>query len=270
MKNIERVVIFAVLVFIMASCGTTKKTNDDALSEGDQLMKQRIEERDEGMRKMGADFIALGVEPNWMLMIDKSSRVIELKMDGQKPQKYFLNADEYIDVHNIHMNNASSNLIISSTEGECIDPNTGEVMLYHVVVDFNGQTYEGCGKDLRNIEHKPMIIPVELNGGWALESINGEITNQTADVFQPILDIKLKESLAIGTTGCNNFQTEIIIEGNKMSFPPFMMTQKFCEGTIEAPFVKAITRVTRYSVQDKTLMMYDEEGNEILRFKKMD
>jgi heat shock protein HslJ/uncharacterized membrane protein len=270
MKYIEKTLVLIALVFVIASCGTTKKVNDDKLAEGDQLMKQRIEERDEGMRNKGADFIASGIEPGWMLMIDKSSRIIELKMDGQKPQKYFLNADEYIDVHDIHVNNTTSNLIITSSEGECVDSNTGEIMLYNVVIDFNGQTYDGCGKDLRNVEHKPMIIPIELNGGWVLESLNGEIIDQVEDVFQPILDIKLKESMAIGTTGCNNFQAEIIIEGNKMSFPPFPMTQKFCEGSLESPFVKAIMKVDRYSIQDKKLLMYDNGGNEILRFKKVD
>ena len=270
MKKIEKILILFVLVFVMASCATTKTTNDDTLVDGNQQMKQQIEKRDDGMRKMGADFFASGVNPSWMLMIDKSSRIIELNVDGQKPQKYFLNADEYIDVHDIHMSNSSSNLMITSNEGECIDPTTGEIMLYYVVIDFNGQAYEGCGKDLRNVEHKPMIIPVELNGGWALESIDGENIDQMKDIFQPILDIKLQELMAIGTTGCNNFQTEIVIEGNKMSFPPFMMTQKFCEGTVEAPFVKAITKVAQYNIQDKTLLMYDEEGNEVLRFKKMD
>ncbi len=109
-----------------------------------------------------------------------------------------------------------------------------------------------------------------LNDIWALVAVDGESLDYKTNGFKQItLEIKLKDSIALGMTGCNNFQAKVIIDENKISFPPFPMTQMFCPG-YEGVFVKAIMSTTSYKLDGLNLFFYDKEGKEVLAFRKMD
>ena len=109
-----------------------------------------------------------------------------------------------------------------------------------------------------------------LNDIWALVAVDGESLDYKTNEYKQItLEIKLKDSIALGMTGCNNFQAKVIIDGYKISFPPFPMTQKFCPG-YENVFVKGIGNTASYKIEGLKLYFYDKEGKEVLQFKKVD
>jgi len=270
MKLLKNSLWALILMLFIASCGISKNAKTEQTdTDGMQAMTKRINDRDSAMRAHGADFIALGTNPNWVLMVNKADRIIEFNLEGEENQKYFLNADEYIEVYHIDGQNSTSNIIINTSEKECTNVKTGEVLPYQVVVDYNGKSYVGCGKNLRGVEDTLKMVPASLNGAWELQAIQSTPVKYEEGMFHPILDIRLKEMIAIGTTGCNNFQAEIIIDGNSMKFPPFPMTQRFCPNSVEGPLVKEITKVSRYDLQRDVLLMYNSEGIEVLRFKRL-
>lgn len=109
-----------------------------------------------------------------------------------------------------------------------------------------------------------------LNDVWALVAANGkDLDFSDTTIYQPSLELHLKDSMAIGNTNCNNFQAKFILDGDKISFPPFVMTQMFCPG-YENVFVKGIMATATYKLDDLKLFFYDKDGNEVLGFKKVD
>jgi heat shock protein HslJ len=109
-----------------------------------------------------------------------------------------------------------------------------------------------------------------LNDIWALVSIDAkELDFSDTNIYRPVLEIKLNDSIVIGNTGCNNFQAKMILDGNKISFPPFPMTRRYCPG-YENVFVEGISNTASYKIKGLQLFFYDKEGNEVLGFKKVD
>jgi len=145
---------------------------------------------------------------------------------------------------------------------------SGEVLQYKVFVEFDGVKLNGYGKDLRQADGDTQFIPTQLNDIWALEAVDEKkLDFSDSSFFKPMLEINLNDMIAIGTTGCNNFQADIIIEGDSINFPPFMMTQMFCPG-YEGIFVNGINKTATYKLQESILLLYDKDGKEVLRFKK--
>jgi len=120
-------------------------------------------------------------------------------------------------------------------------------------------------------EQKTEVGPTaQLNDIWALVSIDAkELDFSDTNIYRPVLEIKLKDSTALGNTGCNNFQAKMILDGNKISFPPFPMTRRYCPG-YENVFVEGISKTASYKIKGLQLFFYDKEGNEVLGFKKVD
>ncbi|MCK5857419.1 MAG: META domain-containing protein [Bacteroidales bacterium] len=109
-----------------------------------------------------------------------------------------------------------------------------------------------------------------LNNIWDLVAVDGEELDFSDEtIYKPVLELLLKDSVAIGRTGCNNFQAKMVLDGDKISFPPFPMTQMFCPG-YEGIFVNGIGATATYKVDRMNLYFYNKGGKEVLRFKKKD
>jgi len=121
-----------------------------------------------------------------------------------------------------------------------------------------------------NEQKTEVIATTQLNDIWALVSVDAkELDFSDKNIYRPTLEIKLKDSTVFGNTGCNNFQAKMILDGDKISFPPFPMTRKFCPG-YENAFVNGISNTASYKLDGLQLFFYDKDGNEVLGFKKVD
>ncbi len=259
---------------LMISCGTTEVTKDvsstDEASKQLKIVSEQIENRDKQLRETGVDFVAYGSEPFWILKIDKVKKSLSIEIMGKETQNISLASMEYIDIMNLQIQNSKADIQITSQEMSCIDPASGEVLPYKVIIQIDGDSYSGCGKDLRTSNVELKVIPTQLNDIWALVAVDGkELDFSDKSIFRPMLEIHLKDMKAIGTTGCNNFQADAIIGCEKISFPSFPMTQKYCPG-YEAVFVKGITETATYKLENMKLQFFNKEGKEVLRFKKVD
>ena len=260
--------LLPMLIFLI-SCGTTKTPSKETPADNSPMVKTQIEKRDQQLRESGADFVAFGYHPKWTLTINEVEKSLNFKIEGQEALNISLKSLDYIDIHNLSVEDEQNSLVLFSHEQRCYSTDWQESMPYTVDIELNGNHFNGCGKKLRDND-SIVFIPAQLNDIWAMEAVDGKHINFVGKtVYRPTLEINLKKMIAIGLTGCNNFQADVIIDGNKIEFPPFNMTLKYCKG-YENVFVKAINHTASYKLEGTELFFFDKEGNEVLRLKKVD
>lgn len=113
---------------------------------------------------------------------------------------------------------------------------------------------------------------VILNDIWALEAIKGDVIELTSDTERPRLEIQLAEMRIMGTDGCNGYFGSIdFIDEQKINFGPIASTRKYCaEMTIPDSFGQQMHVVKTYQVENLKLRLFDEVGQEVLLFQKID
>lgn len=121
---------------------------------------------------------------------------------------------------------------------------------------------------IRQKENKQANL--SLNDIWALETIHGKpVPDQES---RPVLEINLIEMRAMGTDGCNNFMGEIKkVDGKNLEFGVLAGTRKMCPNmAIPDRFRKSMQQVRGYHLVGSTLILTDEVGNQLMKFKKVD
>ncbi|WP_179351767.1 DUF4377 domain-containing protein [Winogradskyella vidalii] len=109
-----------------------------------------------------------------------------------------------------------------------------------------------------------------LHDIWATTHINGEaLTDKTN---RPTLEMNTSNMQVFGTNGCNNYTGQIKnITSNTIEFGAIATTRKMCmDMTIPDSFDKAFNTISTYKRDGLSLSFYNEAGDEVLRFKKVD
>ncbi len=128
---------------------------------------------------------------------------------------------------------------------------------------------------LVKVIEKTLDKKMRLNDIWALKAINGEAVDLkalTARQKQPVLEIHLSELKIIGNDGCNAiFGTIETLDENNISFGSIGSTRMACpDMTLPTQYTNALEKTKQYSLKDLHLYLYDSEGNELLKFLKVD
>lgn len=128
---------------------------------------------------------------------------------------------------------------------------------------------------LAKILEKQQDARLRINDIWIVESIDDEkiqinSTNKRQKI--PQIEFDISEMKVIGNDGCNNFFGSIKnIEAEKLILNPLAGTKMACLGTdIPDKFNAALSRVTRYKIENLRLMLSDDSENKLLTFKKID
>ena len=113
---------------------------------------------------------------------------------------------------------------------------------------------------------------VRLNDIWALETMQGELVAIDQGMQRPQLEIHLRDMKVIGNDGCNHFSGAITsLDDSEIIFGPMMGSRMFCQGMdMSNKFNSHINNVQSYLIKDLTLYLFDELGNELLSFRKID
>ncbi|MBF8151110.1 DUF4377 domain-containing protein [Winogradskyella sp. F6397] len=124
--------------------------------------------------------------------------------------------------------------------------------------------------DLIKVLEKKQDPKLAIHDIWATTHINGEQIESTNNV--PTLEINTTEMRASGTNGCNNYTGEIKnINASTIEFGAIASTRKMCmDMAIPDSFDKAFNTISTYKKEGLTLSFYNESGDEVLRFKKVD
>jgi heat shock protein HslJ len=109
-----------------------------------------------------------------------------------------------------------------------------------------------------------------LHDIWALESLDGEkFVKSEQPGKHPVLEFYVEEKRVHGNAGCNTINGEIIIDGNKISFSKFIMTEMACPGDLEQRFLSALGSVDNYKIEKLKLYLFKGDEEKLV-FRKVD
>jgi heat shock protein HslJ len=149
--------------------------------------------------------------------------------------------------------------------------------LYTLEVAINSLPKENLPADksmltyrLVNVVSKKPDPKIRLNDIWVATHINNSALDRSKKL--PQIEMSLKKMQLMGTDGCNSIRCEINdLSENSISFGAMMGTKKMCPN-MEVPnqFNNALAIVTSYNFKDLELSLYDQEGQEVLKFLRVD
>ena len=104
-----------------------------------------------------------------------------------------------------------------------------------------------------------------LQGEWTLQTLRG--VAPVASIPLPSLQIDLKENRISGNGGCNNYFASIEhYSSTTLSFSAIGATRILClSENIESAYFRALQEVVAYRIQENTLLLFDKQGEEILK-----
>ena len=104
-----------------------------------------------------------------------------------------------------------------------------------------------------------------LQGEWTLQTLRG--VAPVASIPLPSLQIDLKENRISGNGGCNNYFASIEhCSSTMLSFSGIGATRMLClSENIESAYFRALQEVAAYRIQENTLLLFDKQGEEILK-----
>ncbi len=129
-------------------------------------------------------------------------------------------------------------------------------------------------KLIKVLEKKQDVRP-QINDIWVIESIEGEtIEKNSVNNRQktPQIEFHIADMKVMGNDGCNNFFGSIKnIDAEKLVLSPLAGTKMACIGTdIPDKFNVALSKVSKYKIENLHLILFDDSGSELLNFKKVD
>ncbi|RMA64179.1 META domain-containing protein [Ulvibacter antarcticus] len=123
---------------------------------------------------------------------------------------------------------------------------------------------------------KPDTNPsTQLHDIWALNALNGEeIKREESNDRQsfPMLEIFVSEKRIGGNDGCNAIFGSIeSLDATSISFGKMGGTKMMCpDMKLPSAYMKAMGAVTSYKIENLQLHLYNAEGDEVLKFLKVD
>lgn len=115
-------------------------------------------------------------------------------------------------------------------------------------------------------------VKMRLHDIWALEAVNSENINIKSYNKHPNLEINLTTNKVMGNDGCNNFSGVIkLLDNNNLSFINIVSTRMACPNMkFYNKIGKYLGETKSYKLENLRVLLYDTEGSELLRFKKVD
>lgn len=112
-------------------------------------------------------------------------------------------------------------------------------------------------KDTTKSSQKTALI-----GSWQVENIG---KNKSA---KKLPTLTFEKDKIYGNAGCNNYNADVNIKGNEISFGFFIRTKMYCNNMkTEKAFIAKLEKAKSYKIIDEKLKLYTEGGDELLSFK---
>jgi len=105
-------------------------------------------------------------------------------------------------------------------------------------------------------ENTPQKIAKKYQGNWELVSINDQIED-----YNISLKMSKKESRIGGSTGCNSFGGEVLVNGNQLTVKRVFSTKKMCQPELmkkEQRILSAIKDQFSIDTDRNKLILYNE------------
>ena len=111
-----------------------------------------------------------------------------------------------------------------------------------------------------------------LHDIWALVSLEGKKFEPGDARKHPTLEIFVADKRVAGNDGCNNIFGDIkTLSASELKFGMLAGTKMMCQNMeVSDTFGRLLAQVSTYGLKELRLHLYDEEGKELLVFKKVD
>ena len=131
----------------------------------------------------------------------------------------------------------------------------------------------GGEPQLRMVEMVSKMMDMDyyrINDIWAVTHLNGKPIAMNDQ--PPNMEVNLKMMKILGMGGCNNYMGKIErYTPEEILFGPIAGTKMMCENMEqEQAFMNALAATRSYHAKNLQLVFFDEEGNELIRFQKVD
>ena len=125
-----------------------------------------------------------------------------------------------------------------------------------------------CGTGSENEKTKTDFLN-SIQGTWTVSEIK-DITKEELSNYKKTPFLKIEEEKVSGNNGCNNYFSSIVnIDKNTLEFSQFGETKMMCPNMkISDTFGKSISKVETYTIHNKTLVLYNAEGEKVFLFTK--
>jgi len=123
-------------------------------------------------------------------------------------------------------------------------------------------------KNDKSTEKTETSINNQLYDIWLLKKING---NDSKSERQIILEINTKDYVFNGNAHCNNISGKLIVKDDLLVFQDIVGTLMACdELNLENLYVNLLEDVESYKIKSMHLMLFNEDGELILEYQKID
>lgn len=260
-----------VALLLLGSCGEKKKQGSEESTAPQAVDSLNAQKAETMARPELAYFKAQGTEPFWGLSIHGDRIVLtqpgdSVVMPHSEPIRV---QDANIKMYRSQRDAASMDVIIA--QKECVNAMSGEIFPYQVTVSYTDpgsqepRTLEGCGEYLT--DHR-------LNDIWVLEEMEGKKVDREKDFMGselPYMEIYTDENRFSGFSGCNRMTGAFEFEWDRLRFGKVASTRMACPNMEqEDKFLKALTGVSHYALENNRLYLSNDGKEPFLVFKKID
>ena len=118
-----------------------------------------------------------------------------------------------------------------------------------------------CNSTKKSSEKKSLLKSQEVTE-YTIIKIDGleEIAKN------PTFKLDLIKNAVSGSTSCNHYGGNVLIEENKMKFDRIMATKMYCKefAKIERAFTKNLALVTHYELKENQILLFDKADKLVL------
>lgn len=154
-------------------------------------------------------------------------------------------------------------MILHITPGGCADtPKEGSqqvVVQYRRGKDKTFTEYKGCGR---------FYPDYRLQDIYVVQQIGPTVLDRQKKL--PQLAFHLQDSKVLGTTGCNNLDASIKVDGPILHLGMLRTTRKACPDTYEPELLQALTPGAYYYHIAEGLLVLERKGKPMVQLKKID
>lgn len=110
---------------------------------------------------------------------------------------------------------------------------------------------------------------VVLYNIWGLYSMHGEILNMSSQ--RPRIELNLSRNQILGHVFCNQISGQVHVLDHTIEFSNLITTKMACKNLeYETDFLNILQNPLTFKTEKNQILLYNSEGNEVLRFKKLD
>lgn len=241
------------------------------------------------------------VTENGLLKLDRQGNKItgnlkdKYRLTKNNSTSYNLKSNEqiyWINSHKVECTGVAPMVCIQIQKSETVDAGNWQLFydsikgfefeegyIYKLIVREIKQPKSEVPADSSSIAYELVEIieknsdnSLKLHDIWALISIKDAKINLKDFQKHPQLEINLTDNRVMGNDGCNNFRGEIkTVDSKHLEFDKLAGTRMACPNMkLSDEINSSLTQVKSYQINNLQLALYNSNGTELLRYKKVD